>query len=127
MHPILGNRSWLLLYLAGWLMVGVLLGAVLNLADPRTLAATATFVVPLLVIYSSVCLSAWYVCRAAPLGRSELGTLLGTVVCSAIASSALWIALWGCGRAWSAGIPATSRSCSSRASALSALSDGTTC
>ena len=95
MHPILSNRSWLMLYLAGWAILGALLGAVIHLAEPRPFLQLVAFVAPLTAIYSSVCLSAWYVCRAMPLGRSDLLPQLGTLLGSAVVSSTIWVAVGG--------------------------------
>ena len=90
MHPILERRSRLLLYLAGWAIMGSLLAGVLMLATGRTFGETELFVGPITILYSNVCLSAWWVCRAAPIDRTPLSRMLVTLGGTAVASSVLW-------------------------------------
>ena len=69
MHPILARLERLAAYLALWCAIGVLVGVVLTrqgLSWPEALVQ----VLPPLLVYSFVCLSAWYVCRAMPLTTS---------------------------------------------------------
>ena len=95
MHPILSNRRSLLLYLTGWVMVGLLLSAVLGLAVPRAYSVILAFAGPLVLVYSSMCLSSWYVCRAMPLERHDLPPLLVSLLTAAALTSAVWVALGG--------------------------------
>ena len=57
MHPILARLDRLALYLSAWLVIGVLLATVLSrqgLSWPEALV----LVLPVLVVYAFVCLSA---------------------------------------------------------------------
>ena len=79
-------------YLAAWLIVGLLLSAVFARLDLSWSEALA-LLLPLLFVYSFVCLSAWYVSRATPLNTSSLLRVLATSGLAAMVSGALWLAL----------------------------------
>jgi len=93
MHPLLERRSRLLLYLAAWAIIGGLLAGVLVLATDRPFSETELFVGPLTLVYANICLSAWWVCKAAAIDRTPLQRLLVTVVGAAVISTILWIVL----------------------------------
>ena len=100
MHPILATVDRLAAYLAAWLAVGTMLAAVLTrigLTWPQALA----LVLPLSIVYAFVCLSAWYVCRATPLGTSSLWTVLASSAFAAALSGVVWL---GLARAWVAAL-----------------------
>ncbi len=109
MHPIFGRIAALSVYLGLWLAIGV--GAALALAlrggwRPEAALLTA---LPLCLAYGVVCLAAWYVCRAFPLGGAgSVGRVLLAHGAAALLTSALWVALarwWagfvGDGATWS--------------------------
>jgi LytS/YehU family sensor histidine kinase len=89
MHPILGVRGRLLVYLLAWQVLGLLLTIGLR-EDASWLAATALFL-PLSTLYAFVCLSAWYVCRAFPI---ETATNVWNVTLAYVTSAAMASALW---------------------------------
>ena len=92
MHPILARLERLAAYLALWGAVGILVGAVLTrqgLSWPEALVQ----VLPPLLVYSFVCLSAWYVCRAMPLTTSGVPGVLAASTLSAFVGGVLWLAL----------------------------------
>ena len=92
MHPILTRLERLGSYLALWCAVGVLEGVVLTrqgLTWPEALVQ----VLPPLIVYSFVCLSAWYVCRATPLATSTVTRVLTASVVAASVAAVLWLAL----------------------------------
>ena len=95
MHPILARASRFILYLLAWVPVVVLMAFVLvsatRLAWPDAMAVAA----PSCGVYAFVCLAAWYVCRAMPLGTARalsivlgqaLAACLGGLVFAAVAS-----------------------------------------
>ena len=99
MHPLLAQPTRLLLYFAVWLILGALLGGVLLIVTPRPLPHAMMLAVPLAVFYGAVCLSAWWVCRSAPI---ETGRVLDAVLSqggAALQSSGVWI---GAAVLWSA-------------------------
>ena len=68
MHPILDDRRRLAIYLLAWLLVGLLLTA----APRRGAGAGSRVLLPLSFVYAFVGLSAWYLCRAFPIGGRRL-------------------------------------------------------
>jgi sensor histidine kinase YesM len=92
MHPILARLERLAAYLALWCAIGVLVGAVLTrqgLSWPEALVQ----VLPPLLVYAFVCLSAWYVCRAMPLTTSGLAGVLTASAIAASVAGTLWLVL----------------------------------
>ncbi len=98
MHPLFARPARLLLYFGAWALLGLLLAGMLMIATPRPLAHAIVLAVPLAAFYGAVCLSAWWVCRSAPL---ENGRLLDAALNqggAALQSSGVWI---GAGTLWS--------------------------
>ena len=92
MHPILARLERLAAYLALWSAIGVLIGLVLT-RQGLTWPEALVLVLPPLLGYAFVCLSAWYVCRAMPLASSGVpGVLTASVVAASVAGG-LWLAL----------------------------------
>lgn len=92
MHPILARAERVVLYLGAWLIVGVLLATVFErqgLGWPPSLA----LIVPVLLVYAFVCLSAWYVCRALPLTSGGLLRALAASAVAAGVAGSLWLSL----------------------------------
>ena len=94
-----GRRS-AALYLAAWLMLGLMLAGLLGALDGASFGAGLVFALPLVLMYASVCgFSAYYLCRAFPLARKPLPSILGVFCASAVTASLLWCAA---GSAWAA-------------------------
>jgi len=96
MHPILGRVTRLATYVAVWALAAVPMAAVstrLGLAWVDALA----LIVPLFLVYSFVCLSAWYVCRGFPLRSGSMLRVLASCGLAALTASAVWLAI---ARAW---------------------------
>jgi hypothetical protein len=92
MHPLFTSLRRLGTYLVGWLIVAVLIAAVstrLGLSWVESL----TLLVPLFFVYSFVCLSAWYVCRATPLGQGSDLRVIVSCGFAAIVSGSIWLGL----------------------------------
>jgi two-component system sensor histidine kinase AlgZ len=92
MHPILARFERLAAYLALWCAIGVLVGGVLT-SQGLTWPEALVQVLPPLLVYSFICLSAWYVCRAMPLATSGVPGVLTASVVAASVGGALWLAL----------------------------------
>lgn len=91
MHPILTQRERFFLYLAAWLIVGVLLAGLLVAVGGFEWPPALLLAPPLALAYAFVCLAAFYVCRAFPLaGRSAIITI-GAHLLAAGLSSMLWV------------------------------------
>jgi hypothetical protein len=94
MHPILGSRRRLWLFVLAWLFIGLLLSIGLGRGG-GWLVAVAVFL-PASVVYAFVCLSAWYICRVFPI--DDLSRAWKVVVVQALASvfaSVLFVAMAG--------------------------------
>jgi sensor histidine kinase YesM len=92
MHPILARLERLAGYLALWCAIGVLEGVVLTrqgLSWPEALIQA----LPPLLVYSFVCLSAWYVCRAMPLTTSGVAGVLTASAVAATVAAVVWLIL----------------------------------
>lgn len=92
MHPILARLERLAGYLALWTAIGVLEGVVLTrqgLTWPEALVQ----VLPPLLVYSFVCLSAFYVCRAMPLATSGVPGVLTASAVAATVAAVFWLIL----------------------------------
>ena len=91
MHPILGERRRLLIYLFVWQLLGLLL--TLGLREDASWLVAAAFFLPLSTVYAFVCLTAWYVCRAFPIDAvgNIWNLLLAHVAAAAVASMLLLV------------------------------------
>jgi two-component system sensor histidine kinase AlgZ len=90
MHPILAARDRLLLYLAAWLPIAGLLTGLLVFAGRLSWSEAALVAFPLTLVYAFLCLCAWYLCRAFPLGKTGVLRLFGMHAVAAVVSSSLW-------------------------------------
>src|SRR2546423_720159 len=92
MHPVLARPTRLLAYLAVWFALGLVLALALARLGLGWPAASA-LLMPLLFVYSFVCLSAWYVCRATPLRTNAIARSFVSAAFAAAVSATLLIAL----------------------------------
>ena len=91
-------RRSVALYLLAWLMLGVLLAGLIHATTGFGPAASLLFALPLTLFYASACgFSAYYLCRAYPLGLRPLGAVLSVFFFSALSAAILWCAA---GSAW---------------------------
>jgi hypothetical protein len=93
-------NSWraALLYLLAWLMLGLLLAAMLAVGGVAW-SASLLFALPLVLVYAFASgYSAYYVCRAHPLGHKRAAAVVKGVGLTALCAAGLWCAL---GAAWS--------------------------
>ena len=97
MHPILSSRLRTVLYLVVWVGIAALLTGLLVLLQPRPPGEALLFIGPLTLVYASMCLSAWWMCKSNPLDRTPPLRLAGVLGGAALQSSAVWVAL---GAAW---------------------------
>jgi LytS/YehU family sensor histidine kinase len=93
MHPLFRYWRRFLLYVAGWVEFGLLLGVIAPATGSVTRLEAVAFLVPLMILLGFVCLAPFYVCRTVPLRagawRSLLQNhLLGTVVATALVTLA---------------------------------------
>ena len=119
MHPILASRPRQALYLASWPLLAALFAMAWSAASPDVAVGAALVVAaPPAVVHAFVCLSAWYVCRAAPLDARAAPRILAAHLGAGVLAGAVWMLVWegwtralGAGPAFGLGFPA--RSCHS--------------
>ena len=97
MHPILGDRRRLFLYLLAWALVGGVLALLLRTLMDVPWRSALAFALPLAFVAAPVSLSAWYLCRAMPLARTSAVRVASTALVAALLTASLWAAA---GRAW---------------------------
>jgi len=89
MHPILADRRRLLIYVAAWELLGALLASLLVLTGSFSWTEALALAVPLAAFYAFVCLGAFWVCRAAPLGPSFLRVAASQLAAAALSAAML--------------------------------------
>ncbi|MCY4075162.1 MAG: histidine kinase [Acidobacteria bacterium] len=95
MHPILGSARRRTLYLASWTVIGLLVAVAWSAANPEAgLLVALAVVVPPCLVQGFVCLSAWYVCRAAPLGARSMVRALAMHSGAGVVAAAVWVTVW---------------------------------
>jgi len=110
MHPLLASRARLGAYLLGWVPIALLLTGIARSQGWDWLEA-ACLALPLCLLAALLFLSAWFLCRALPLGRTVegLGAHGAAWVTAAIIMGGLWSGLaWLLARmlAWIPGLGA---------------------
>jgi len=101
MHPIFARGGRLASYLGMWFIVGVSFCALLAGQGGLGWGDGLAVGMPLALAFAFVCLSAWYVSRYTPLGKSGPARLIGSAVGASVVSSAAWVAL---ARLWCAAL-----------------------
>jgi two-component system sensor histidine kinase AlgZ len=91
MHPILGDKRRLALYLITWLCLSELLFYVVIYHNSVSKVAAGLYFFPLCLFYAFVCLSAWFSCRGIPLEESSFTGLLAPHLLASIIVSFLWV------------------------------------
>jgi sensor histidine kinase YesM len=91
MHPILFRRERFLLYLAAWIPIAGILGALVKKAGTLTWGESLLLTVPMAIVYAFVCLTSFYLCRTFPLRSTEYPRLFWIYALGAVLSSGLWI------------------------------------
>jgi two-component system sensor histidine kinase AlgZ len=102
MHGVFAGWRSSLIYLAAWLMLGLLLAGVLAYAGAGW-AFGLLFAVPLVLVYAvATGFSAYYVCRAYPLAQRHPLAIGAGIGATALCAAALWCAI---GAAWGSLLP----------------------
>jgi two-component system sensor histidine kinase AlgZ len=91
MHPLLANRTRVLLYFGVWIPIAVSLAYLLHTAAPISWRESAVLSVPLVALFSFVSLASWYLCRILPLGAVPLYSLVLQQLAAAVAAALLWL------------------------------------
>jgi two-component system sensor histidine kinase AlgZ len=99
MHGVVSRWYAALLYMLAWLMLGLATAALLA-AGGAGWGASLMFAVPLAIVYANAtAFSAYYVCRAYPIGHKHPAAIVGGVGATAACAALLWCAI---GSAWAA-------------------------
>jgi two-component system, LytTR family, sensor histidine kinase AlgZ len=96
-HPILESRQRLAFYLIAWLPIGFIFTVILKRGGLASWSEAVLVAAPMSLLYAFMCLSAWYVCLAAPMREQSVTRILTTLSAAAILSSIVWFAL---GEVW---------------------------
>lgn len=100
MPDTVSNRRSAVIYMLVWLFFGVALGGVISLSSDTPLVNALLFAIPMSMVYAFVAgYSAYFICRAYPLGVRRPGATVVVLMSSAAVSSALWLQL---GYLWNA-------------------------
>ena len=93
MYPLLSRRGHLAVYLLLWLLMGALLAALLAGQGGLAWTFASAVALPLMLAFSFVCLSSWYVARSMPLAGTGPIRVTATAIAAALLSSAFWVAM----------------------------------
>lgn len=92
MHPILTQRSRMILYLAVWIAFGMLLAGVLYSGGRAPADWAFMFAVPLAVLLGLQSLSFWYLVQSMPPGDTPLGRMSAVWLAAGLISLLIWLA-----------------------------------
>lgn len=92
MHPILKRRSRLLLYIAVWVVFGMLIAVVLIYGGRAPTKWSLQFAVPLAVLLGMQSLSFWYLVQAMPPGETPIARMAAIWFGAGVISLLLWLA-----------------------------------
>jgi two-component system sensor histidine kinase AlgZ len=93
MHPIFLHRGRLLLYLAVWVVFGLLLAVVFVFGGKAPVAWSLEFAVPIAIALGLQSLSFWYVVQAMPPGETPVARLAAIWGIAGLVSLIVWIVL----------------------------------
>ncbi len=91
MHPILASPARLALYLLSWLVPGGVIAGIIAAGGTLTWTEGLAVTLPLMAVYSLVCLSPWYMCRVTPLRPGNIASVLFAHSLAAAAASLLLV------------------------------------
>jgi len=98
MQEISSTRRGTVIYLLVWLFLGCALGGVISLASDAPLANAMLFAIPMNLLYAFAAgYSAYYLCRAYPLGGRKAASIALVLTMAALVSGFLWLMA---GRLW---------------------------
>jgi two-component system sensor histidine kinase AlgZ len=91
MHPIFEKKTWFAGYVAAWMVLGVMLAGLMHIGGTVSWRDGLIVSEPLLLFYSFVCLTPWYMCRQLPLGSTSAIKLVANHLGAAILADAIWL------------------------------------
>src|SRR4026207_111649 len=93
MHPILKRRSRLFLYLAVWIVFGLLLTVVFIFGGRAPPLWSVYFAVPMAVLLGMQSLSYWYLVQSMPPGETPIVRMVVSWVAAGLVSLVAWLVL----------------------------------
>ncbi len=93
MHPIFRDLRRLALYLATWALLGALIAALVAVFQKISAPAVMALLVPPIVLFGLICLSAWWVCRSTPLEATSVWAVASQFFLASGQASAVWAGL----------------------------------
>jgi two-component system, LytTR family, sensor histidine kinase AlgZ len=91
MHPVIIHKKILFAYLFVWVIVGILFASLIAAPGAATWLYTVLYTTPLFLLYGSICLSAWYLCKFFPLKKTGVAKLFVVFGVAALVNSSLWL------------------------------------
>jgi two-component system, LytTR family, sensor histidine kinase AlgZ len=91
MHPLTAGRGRLWLYLLAWNPLALLLAYLLVMTGGLRWGEAVALALPLALFYAFICLTPWYMCRALPLGPTQVLKILGNHLAAAVVAGLTWI------------------------------------
>src|SRR5437588_12528609 len=91
MHPLISPINRLGFYLLAWAPVTAILVYLMAARGSMGWRDASVLMIPLCLVYSFVCLSAWYSCKVAMLTSTPIKRLLVTHAAAALIVSSLWV------------------------------------
>ncbi|MDD8018763.1 MAG: histidine kinase [Bacteroidota bacterium] len=93
MHPILSDKKRTFIYLLVWLIVGVMFAASMTYVLHGEIFISFVITIPVMMIYSQINLASWYIAKAFPLGKTNIGKIIGIVFGSSAMVSVLFVGM----------------------------------
>jgi hypothetical protein len=93
MHPILKRRSRLFLYLAVWIVFGLLLTVVFIFGGRAPPLWSVYFAVPMAMLLGMQSLSFWYLVQSMPPGETPIVRMVVSWVGAGLASLIVWLVI----------------------------------
>ena len=94
MQGLFSSRRGVTIYLLVWLFLGAAMGGVIALSGAARPLNAMLFAVPLNLVYAFAAgYSAYYLCRAFPLGGAKAGSIPLVFTVAALASGSIWLGL----------------------------------
>ena len=106
MHPVLARSGRLVPYLSGSVPFAVVLAALLQASGGFGWGRAAALALPMTLLFAFLSLSAFYPCRAMPLGRARWTAIAATHATAAVLVAAVWVLLGAVAARLLASLPA---------------------
>jgi two-component system, LytTR family, sensor histidine kinase AlgZ len=91
MHPVITNKKILATYIFIWIIFALTFASFL--ANPFTSKwlYALLYTLPLFLIYGSICLSAWYLCKFFPIQKTGITKIIFIFSTAAFVNSSIWL------------------------------------